>query len=75
MELYNFFGGDSHDVVAKYVVKSAIALEKIKVCCRALNYKGDGEWSDIYKRKRNYEGRIRKKLCGIVRANTQLTVA
>lgn len=75
LELYNFLGGDSHVVVAKYVVKSAIALEKIKVCCRELNYKGDGEWSDIYKRKRNYEGRIRKKLCGIVRANTQLTVA
>ncbi|KAK1364244.1 hypothetical protein POM88_039805 [Heracleum sosnowskyi] len=75
LELYNFLGGDSHVVVAKYVVKSAIALEKVKVCYRALNYKGDGEWSDIYKHKRNYEGRIRKKLRGIVRANIQLTVA
>lgn len=80
LELYNFLGEDSEVGVAKYVVNCAIALEKVKVCCHMLNYKGDGEWSesDIYGHTRSYERRrirIHNKLCGIVRAGTQLTVA
>lgn len=77
LELYNFLGEDSETGVAKYVVNSAVALEKVKVCCHMLNYKGDGEWSDIYWHTRYYERsriKIHNKLCGIVRAGTQLTV-